>query len=175
MKTLYVNWYGPYTSEDIEGGNQCSDDKPNLSGEGLYWIIGKPPRARRLHYYIGKTTNTYTIRFYNHQKLKYLERDRKIYLGKVVHPMQYQYQNIDIAESMYIYFSQGGCIASENERKTQKAIETDCVIVSQFFKEDGTTYERLPKWLRIVPQFMLWDAEQKTLYYATKLDIYKDE
>lgn len=177
MKTLYVNWYGPYTREEIMRYQQCNDVvNEDLHREGLYLILGKPMYAQILRYYIGKTETEFAQRYLNHQKLDELYRERRIYLGKIVDPRQDQKENIDLAEWMYIYFSENETFRCANEKKTVNPPRDDCSIITLFYKRNGQEYERVKRNRRIIlPEFMRWDAQESTLYYAERLARYRLE
>ena len=147
IKNLCVNWYASYTYDDIKNGKQCltclSDD---LDGNGLYLITGKRFGNKKQSYYFGKTEKSYKKRFANHKILERLWREKTIYLGKLVQPMDFNRRHLELAEWCYIYFSQNFCdeMICENDRKSIKPPAYDCTIISFFHDRQGKKYERIP-------------------------------
>ena len=62
MKTIHINWYGPFTLEDVNTELfNAEAPKDGLSGNGLYAWTGKTKGQRKdaCLQYIGITTEAY--------------------------------------------------------------------------------------------------------------------
>lgn len=80
MLTFILNWYGPYTSEDIENDKEY--------GNGVYLITGKQSYERKsVIQYCGITEGSFYNRIKNHHKKEYVKKRKellakRLYLSK---------------------------------------------------------------------------------------------
>ncbi|SHN51990.1 hypothetical protein [Desulfovibrio litoralis] len=182
METIYINWHGPFTRDDINCENHCKDDDCLcLSGNGLYALFGmqKYERKAKLQY-IGLTQRRYIDRFNekqdteNQHRINDISRNLMIWLGKVETPKRTVKREIlEAAEYALIYFSE----PQMNEKKTIYAPKFDCTVISRFFhKNSDKLRKRIPKLLNDIPDVISWNASPRNeLHYCTRLKLIQQD
>lgn len=175
MKTIYLNWYGPFTYDDISNGRHCAERYTKcLEGNGLYAITGKEKYKHNASLqYIGITTQAYVKRFYNHHKLDKINRDVKIWLGNLSSLRTTTKRHLEDVEYILVYFNDASYL---NERKITQAPNFDYAVISKFFKKDGISpYKNVPAIVRDIPEVLIWNHGVKELRYCRKLTTFTPE
>ena len=171
MNTIYIYWHGPFSLGELQKLNQKEPSSTLLSGCGLYAITGmtKWQRYPRLQYigitevgFLGRTSP-------KTHKIWLVTREQAIWLGKVAYKKCVSREDIELAESMMVYFSEPPGLS---ERKTKNHPVVSCSVISSFFKKNtGKVYKRLPGLIRAIPELVMWDVNSKILRYSDRLQM----
>ncbi|WP_457630818.1 hypothetical protein [Oceanithermus sp.] len=146
MKVLMLNWYGPYTDDELyDLGNW---------GKGLYLITGKQRKQRysRIQY-CGYTTQSYVSRLSRHHKAPQVTRDRRYWLSEAAFPKRVTAELLRRAERMVIYFWE----PSLNERGIYTPPEPT-TLISRWFRKDGTPRYRQMSIYKNLSDVISWDG-----------------
>jgi len=165
MKTIHVNWYGPFTLDEVdEAAEQVSKeerrDKSSLHGYGLYaWTgrkIGQHTAVGAGLHYIGITEDRYTNRFSdeNHKYRKLVRSEKKIWLGKIQGQEVVTRSDLEAAESIFVSYLH----PSLNATKLNLP-KFSCTVISKFCKKDMEPYQRIPSIISIIPELVIWDGK----------------
>lgn len=174
MKTIYLNWYGPFTYDAIKNGVHCTDEGCEfLEGYGLYAFTGKKKNQRQDAYlqYIGITERPYSQRVNEHKigKLNEINRDQKIWLGKIGYEDEPVLKDLKDAEYILVYFNASDLL---NKAKKSNAPKFKCAVISQFFKKDMKPYKNVPSIMHDIPEVLIWTpTDEAKLRYCRKLSI----
>jgi len=160
MKTIILNWYGPYNDENIK-------DEVDF-GNGLYLITGMAKRQRfdRIQY-CGITERTFLKRFddKNHKRLL-VTKNREYWLAEVIYPKKVKKDILELAETTLIYFWQ----TPLNERK-KASVPNPTTLINRWFRIDCKPRIYQQKIYKDLPDVISWDGE----YWRTgNLDVYED-
>ena len=177
MKTIFVNWHGPFAYEEIKNRHHylSGDSTKYLEGNGLYAITGsvKYQRGKPILQYIGITEKPYAERFRNHHILEKVTRDVNFWLGKVVNSAGATRKDFEDAEYIMVFFNSA---APLNERKGVNPPKFECSVISKFFKGNKMIpYKNVPAIVHDLPEVMIWNPETLELQYCRKLKIFKLE
>jgi len=141
-----LNWYGPYTDDDLPGlGNW---------GMGLYLITGKRKYQRKAAIqYCGYTTQPFAARLTNHHKAPLVTRERRYWLSEIAFPRKITDGILRRAESIIIYFWEPPL----NEMGIFTAPEPT-TIISRWFKPDGSPRLRQMNTYKDLDDVISWDG-----------------
>ena len=173
MKTCYVNWYGPYSLEEIYAGEP--EQELGVSGNGLYMFTGRRrcQRGNPTLQYIGITKQSYAVRFKAHHRLHEIPNECSIWLGQLDHLDKASSESvgkaIELVESMLIYFCDQTLL---NERKIANPPKESCSVFSRYFNRQGERRLRQRRLFQPLPDVMVWERENNVLYYSYRLQQY---
>jgi len=176
MKTFYINWYGPFTHQNIvDAFLQVApierDVKEGLRGYGLYaWTgIQKNVNGPACLQYIGVTEDAYKWRFQakGHPQKK-LTNTKQVWLGKV----QSEWATRgDLEDAEHVLIAK--CLPELNTEK-RTLPNFACAVISKFFEKDMSRPCRpVPSIIRTIPDVVIWDL--KKVRYQEKLKSYAPE
>ena len=174
MKTLYVNWYGPFTHDEIikaHGRNeevvegQIGPTREDLKGNGLYAFTGKKKgqRSDACLQYIGITERSFKARFAEPHNHWDINREEKIWLGKVINQEGVR-EPLENVESILVAF----CQPPLNSKKLYLP-NFECAVISDFFKKNMEPYKAVGSIIREIPEIVIWDCAAKKIRYTQKL------
>lgn len=144
---VIVNWYGPYTYEEIENNNNLEN--------GLYLATGKLKYERNATIqYCGITKGSFRQRFRNHHKVHEINKEQKFWIGLIKYPDNPPRYCLEMAESMIIYFWQ----PKLNEKK-KMSIPTPITLINKWFKKDHTPRRRQHTMCKNLADVLSWDGE----------------
>ena len=147
MVTFILNWYGPYTLDDLENEKK--------SGNGLYLITGKQAYERQSAIqYCGITEGSFYNRIKNHHKKEYVKKEMSFWLGIFTYPKKITRNELELAEKIIIYFWQ----PSLNEKK-KISIPKPTTIINQWFKKDETPRYNQCDIYRDLSDVISWDGK----------------
>jgi hypothetical protein len=147
MLTFILNWYGPYTSQDLENDKEF--------GNGVYLITGKQSYERKsVIQYCGITKGTFYNRIKNHHKKEYVKKEMNFWLSNFTYPTEITRKELELAETIIVFFWQ----PSLNEKK-KFSIPNSTTIVNLWFKIDGTPRHNQLKIFRDLSDVISWDGE----------------
>mgnify|MGYP001305610905 CR=1 FL=1 len=157
MKTIILNWYGPYNDETLK-------TEPDF-GYGLYLIAGmkKGQKYDRIQY-CGITEREYCKRFYQHAKKEIVTRNREYWLSEVVYPSRIKRDALEIAEKIIIFFWEPPL----NDRKKIRPPEPT-TIINMWFKRDGRPRINQKAIYADLPDVISWDGDK---WRTGNLDVY---
>jgi hypothetical protein len=167
MQTIYINWYGPFSEEEILENSHCTDNA-KLMSNGLYALVGKLKKKRDCKLqYIGITTRKFRSRFRDRGHIIHdITRELAIWIGKTAYTRKTQRSLLEAAEYMLIHFSDSEEL--QNKRKTQNPPNGSYTVLSQFLTKTGDKhYMRLHQTVRAIPGVLIW--ENNRLRYCTRL------
>lgn len=148
MKTIILNWYGPYNEESI-----C-DEKEFCNG--LYLITGKQLYEREpTIQYCGITQNSFYNRFKNHHKKDFVTRDREYWLSDLEYPKKTTKELLELSETIIIYFWQ----PSLNDRKKNYLPEKPTTVISKWFKISGEPRINQKSIYKELSDTISWDGD----------------
>lgn len=144
--TIKIHWLGPYTPEDVA---ELED------GNGLYLFTGKRKgqKAESHIQYFGITEQAFRVRFRQHHKLRDINRELGIWLGRVDYPEQHTRTHLETAESILVYFWQ----PQLNDRKKVNP-PGPTTIISHWFRPDGQARINQKSIYRDLPDVISWDG-----------------
>jgi len=144
-QTIVIEWCGPVSLETI------SDWGPG----GLYMFTGKLKGQQydRIQY-IGITEGRYQDRFYRHHKIDLITRDRKCWVGKVMHPHRLRREWLERAESILIYLVD----PKLNSRK-KVYLPRPTAIISHWFTQEGEPRYNRHGIFKKFPDVISWDGD----------------
>ncbi len=168
MKTYYVNWYGPYSLEDVYADIPA---RLGVFGNGLYMFTGRLryQRGEPALQYVGITKQPYLARFRNHRRIVEIPRECSIWLGQLDHIDKQEDDDLKLVESMLIYFCDQALI---NEQQTRNPPKESCSVFSRYFNREGKRMLRQKRLFRPLPDVMCWEKENGVLYYSYRLQHY---
>lgn len=146
MKTYIVKWYGPFADEEVE--------QINFSN-GLYLITGfqKGKRIKDIQY-CGITEVVLAKRLARHHKKELVTREREYWLGQVVTDMLPMRQDLELIESLIIYFWQ----PQLNEQKRKNA-PAQTVVINRWYDKAGNLRRRSQHQAQQLDDVIFWDGE----------------
>ena len=165
METYFVNWYGPFTHDEVNRLYDKNNLYEGFSGNGLYAWTGKVKRQRNnaCLKYIGITSVTFWERFAaKDHKHWNINRDKYVWLGKVQNKKS---TKVDLEAAEYLLISY--CAPILNDQKTDTLPPFSCTVISKFFKKDKTAYQRVPSIIRPIPDVVIWNHESEKLSDGT--------
>lgn len=143
-QTIVVEWCGPVAWETIA----------EFDEGGLYMFSGKLKGQKydRIQY-IGITQQQFHNRFKKHHKIDLVTRDRKCWLGRVVHPEELGRTGLERAESILIY-------VVDPKLNTRKKVRPPrpTAIISHWFTQDGDPRYKRQGILKDFPDVISWDG-----------------
>jgi hypothetical protein len=126
MKTIILNWFGPYAFDEV------LQDKE--SGNGIYLVTGKRPYERTAKIqYCGITENSFAYRLKTHHKIHEVTKDRRFWLAQIEYPVEFNREILETAEKIIIYAWQYDL----NEKKKYTPPQPT-TIINFWFKKDYT-------------------------------------
>jgi len=147
MKTIILNWYGPYSDENI------NDEKE--FGSGIYIITGKQKYEREaVIQYCGITERTFKQRLSEHHKKESILKDRKYWLAEIIYPKKTNRSLLELAEKIIIYFWQPAL----NEKKIISQPDPTTIINQWFNLSDEARVNQL-KIYKDLSDVISWDGE----------------
>ena len=171
MKTIYVNWYGPFTKEDIDAAyDSLNKSKKSLLRYGLYAWTGKikNQRGEQCLQYIGITSWSYKGRFGDKTHKHWsITKDKRVWLGKIDCNKREYIDEMNEAEHILV-----SCCQSPLNDTKYNPPAFDCAVISRFFKKDMTPYIRIGSIIREIPEVVIWDSTSEEFRYTEKLTIY---
>lgn len=146
MKTYIVKWYGPFTDEEVE---------QHSFANGLYLITGlqKGKRIKDIQY-CGITEGVLAKRLTRHHKKDLITREREYWLGKVETDMLLLRQDLELIESLIIYFWQ----PQLNEQKRKNA-PAQTVVINRWYDKVGNLRRRSQHQAQQLNDVIFWDGE----------------
>ncbi|WP_345335076.1 hypothetical protein [Ferrimonas pelagia] len=124
--TVIVEWYGPYTYDEI-----C--ENPDWEN-GLYLATGKLKYEREATIqYCGITEGSYIGRLKNHHKVHEITKEQEFWIGEIAYPSNASRHFLEMAESMIIYFWQ----PELNERK-KLSLPKPVTLINKWYKKDNS-------------------------------------
>ena len=167
MKTYLIEWHGPFSPEEVDDAIRNS---LAFYGNGLYLITGKGSNAEKDSKlkYVGKTSIDYQQRFKNHHALKKI-RYPQLWLGNIVSPENITNDDLELAEHILIYFSDYGLV---NQMKIKSPPKSSGIVLSTWFKTDGSPRMRRTSPLRNHADVLIWDNDTQTLHFTQKLNVF---
>lgn len=144
METIIIHWKGPFY-----------DPKDIKDSYGLYLIAGKRRYGREDDIqYCGITERDFLARFSDTgHKIKYIQRDLRIWVGRVAFPLEIGRSQLEAAEKMIVYFWQPHL----NDRK-KITLPGPTTVISHWFKNDGTPRYRQQGVYRDLHDVISWDG-----------------
>jgi hypothetical protein len=157
--TVIVNWYGPYTYEEIEEKRDWKN--------GLYLATGKLKYKQRSAtiQYCGITEGSFYRRFKNHHKIYAINRELKFWIGTITYPDDASRYFLEMAESMIIFFWE----PELNERK-KLTLPTSITLINKWFKKDRSPRFRQHPMCNNLTDVLSWDGE---LWRTGNLKVWK--
>jgi hypothetical protein len=147
MKTIILNWYGPYV------GSSLGSEKD--FGNGLYLITGKRPYERnQIIQYCGITKNSFYSRFLGHHKKEEVTRNRFYWLAEIIYPKRTSRKLLEITETIIIYFWQPPL----NERK-KISLPEPTTVINRWFTIKGKTRVNQMQIYKDLSDVISWDGE----------------
>ncbi|OCH43724.1 hypothetical protein [Aliivibrio fischeri] len=144
--TIIVEWYGPYTYDDIY-------DNPEWNN-GLYLATGKRKHEREASIqYCGITEGSFINRFKNHHKIPEITREQEFWLGEVAYPSEVSRHYLEMAESMIVYFWQ----PTLNDRK-KLSIPRPITLINKWYKKDCSPRYRQHTLCKDLADVLSWDG-----------------
>ncbi|MDK9716247.1 MAG: hypothetical protein OEL86_19400 [Sulfuritalea sp.] len=147
MKTVILNWYGPYNDSSLSNEKEF--------GYGLYLITGKKKSQREsVIQYCGITERSFRSRFLdaNHKKNE-VTREREYWLAEVDYPKRISRSTLEITEKLIIYFWQ----PTLNERKVL-SIPDPTTVINRWYKPDGEPRIRQKSIYKDLSDVISWDG-----------------
>jgi G:T-mismatch repair DNA endonuclease (very short patch repair protein) len=147
MRTFIINWYGPYTLDEVTYEAE--------SGDGIYLITGKLKYQRNPDIlYCGITEGTFYNRFKYHHKKDLVFREQRFWLGKIKYPVNFNRNDLETAEKIIIYVWEPRL----NERK-KVSPPTQTTLLSFWFKKDHTPRTNQLEIYRDLYDVISWNGE----------------
>ncbi|MBK0403063.1 hypothetical protein I5M27_08695 [Adhaeribacter sp. BT258] len=150
LKTVIINWHGPFRSlEDIT---------PEQKGNGLYFLWGKTKGQKNHRFqYIGITEQNFTDRFKdpNHRCHELRFPESSIWLGHIHYPSRYKRNLLELGENCLCHFA----APDKNKNKLYQPRKPGCII-SQWCTQEGIPRLRRPSLPDYMPEMLWWDTER---------------
>jgi len=145
-QTIVIEWCGPVAEEIV---SEWGDG-------GLYMFTGRQKfhRADQLQY-IGITERYFKDRFAAHHKLDLITRDRRCWLGKIIHPSRLSREWLERAEDILIYFADPAL----NKRKKVR-VPYPTAVISHWFNQHGEPRYNRSGVFKNFPDVISWDGEK---------------
>ena len=178
MKTIHINWYGPFTLEEIDKNFENEKEinrrkKDSLYRNGFYVWTGKTQGQHSEHIqYIGITERAFVDRFWatEHKNWYIAKKDKKVWIGKITNAKTTR-EDFEDAEYILVSYCKRNNQARLNEKKTNLP-QFSCTVISSFFKKDESRYEKVPSIIRAISEVVIWDAETGEIRDVQKLNRY---
>jgi hypothetical protein len=147
MKTIILNWFGPYTFEEV-----LSDKE---SGNGLYLATGKRAyeRVSKIQY-CGITERGFAKRLKTHHKVNQITNDREFWLGKIEYPQNHNREILEVAEKIIVWTWQ--LPLNEKKKDTPSKPTT---IIHFWFNREGLPRKNQLKIYKDFKDVLSWDGE----------------
>ena len=170
MRTYLVDWYGPFSDEEVATRSLRKVlDWPELAENGLYIIIGKQKYQKKCRVqYVGISKNTFSQRFANHHVKSIVEREVSIWIGKIDAQDEALRSELELVEHVLLHFSGDTQL---NNRKINSKPSRSCLVVSRFWDKEGTSLDMPDQCFEAIPAVLVWDKDAETLHYAERLNI----
>lgn len=145
MQTFIINWFGPYTFDEVTIDSEL--------GNGIYLITGKQKYQRNTDIlYCGITEGTFYNRFKRHHKKEYVYRDENFWLGNFAYPLEVSRNTLETAEKIIIYF--WGPVLNDRKKVTPPKPTT---LLNFWFKRNHTPRINQLEIYRDLPDVISWD------------------
>jgi hypothetical protein len=156
MKLYIVNWFGPYTDENIKS---CDISL------GLYLITGKQKHERsKSIQYCGIAKLAVHKRISNgHHKKELITRERQYWIGQVVSTNKLTRADLEIIEDLIIYFWQ----PKLNEKKKFK-FPSPTVVLNRWFNTDKVLRHKIKYEGQKLNDVIYWDGKHWHLSNSLK-------
>lgn len=146
-KAALINWYGPYTFEEMKEEKEW--------GDGIYLVTGKLKYKKKADiHYCGITERNFYGRFKRNSKLEKIERDKEFWVGEIDYPNQHKRDILELIENLIIYYWQ----PELNEKKKRKVPEEVTIINKWFTQNEEVRYEQAPI-VEYLTDVISWDGE----------------
>jgi hypothetical protein len=148
MRTFIINWYGPYTFDEVV------EDRD--TGNGLYLFTGRIKHQRRNAeiLYCGITEDTFRNRLLKHHKKDQVYKEQFFWLGDVQYPVDFDRSDLETAEKIIIYFWDP---VLNDKKKVSPPTKT--TLLNFWFKKDLTPRINQLEIYRNLPDVISWDEE----------------
>lgn len=175
-KTIIINWQGPH---DIKNRGSKQDQEEIFLKGGLYLFtgIGKNKQKDKIQYFgIASETdknNSYFERFKRHSTIPEINRNLKVWLGKIVYPNTRRREYLEETERILIYFLNDEIINIQKKCTPPELL----TIINKWYKPNITDWSsepriNKPKVLNDLDDVLSWDG--KYWRSANKLSVYED-
>ena len=147
MRTIILNWFGPWNFEEVLANKE--------SGNGLYLVTGKTryQRGGSKIQYCGITEKSFAQRLKNHHKISQINRDLKFWLAQIEYPIQFNRAVLETAEKIIIYAWQ-----YELNEKKKYTPPQPTTILNFWFKKDRTPRINQLEIYRKFSDVLSWDG-----------------
>lgn len=158
--TIIVEWYGPYTYDEISENPEWEN--------GLYLATGKLKYEREATIqYCGITEGSFYRRLKNHHKVHEINREQEFWIGEVAYPSNASRYFLEMAESMIVYFWQ----PELNERK-KLSLPKPITLLNKWYKGNCTARYRQHTLCKDLADVLSWDGE---LWRSGNLQVWEEE
>lgn len=145
MRTVILNWSGPYTFEEVLWGTDLSN--------GLYLMTGKRAYERiSTIQYCGITERRFAQRIKEHHKIDEIKRDRRFWLAQIEYPQTFDREVLEMTEKIIVWTWQ----LPLNEKKKYTPPQPT-TILNFWFKRDRTPRINQLEIYRNFSDVLSWD------------------
>jgi hypothetical protein len=136
---IVVHWYGPCDPYNID---------KSFGRKGIYILTGKRKYQRNTEVlYCGITESKINTYIKRHPQLENIFSEQKAWVGNIVHPNPLKRSHLEHAEWLIVYYTQ----LSLNEKKRESSPREPGILISHWFKPDGSPRINQPYPIRILP------------------------
>lgn len=149
MKTVILNWYGPYTDDDLKQEKEL--------GNGLYLITGKRmyQHGDSEIQYCGITEGKFCSRLSDtHHRKNEVTRNRNFWLSEVKYPLEVNRELLEFAEKIIVYFWQ----PELNDRK-KISVPKETTVINRWFTKDREPRINQKEIYKNLDDVLSWDGK----------------
>jgi hypothetical protein len=147
MKTIILNWSGPYSLAEVREDRE--------TGNGLYLLTGKRRYERNSTIqYCGITEKTFSERFRNHHKIFEITKEQKIWLAEVEYPKNFDRGILEMAEKIIIWTWQ---LPSNDKKKVSPS--EPVTILHFWFNKNGKPRRNQVSILKGFSDVLSWNGK----------------
>jgi hypothetical protein len=177
MKMKYrkvgIHWKGPYkiywreSSYALEGTDEKTL-KEFKDGSGIYLLTGKVKhKIKDQIQYCGIAEHSYYDEFVRHPQIPQINRDLRVWLGRIDFPKPFTRDHLEEAEAITIRFWRPVLNKNKKSYPSERVI-----IISHWFKPDGSPRLRQPEIIRDLDDVLCWDG---TYWRTGNLSVWEDD